>query len=361
MYQKSIIFPNITFNIKTNHIDSFQKQITHLSHFYIPYFHDSNQHININYLEDEQLYHEIIMNCSSQTYILHQSFQNQVHKEYSYNKNIQYFIIDNQEYVCMKTSEDDYTIITDGRSSSVKWPFRIIREILVRKNEEKGALFMHATGITLDDKGVLILGNSGSGKTTLAIQLLASEETMNFLSNDRVFLYDNNTPMMEYFPIPIVFAMGTVKGNPNLDEYFKKTRILERETNKSYENSSNKDKVPVPLTDLEKIFSNIGMKSENFLNCMIFSKLNLNDSHCFHIRELSDYEKQVKINQTCFTPFDWESLRLPWIYYSKTNPSEIIEKKIDTIYKIIEKIPIVELEYGLDTNPKKLVKKIKEI
>ena len=59
---------------------------------------------------------------------------------------------------------------------------------------------------------------------------------------------------MQYFPIPIVFASGTAKNNRYLDEYFKKTRLYERRTGKSYESTLNNDKVPVPLTDIERIF-----------------------------------------------------------------------------------------------------------
>ena len=241
------------------------------------------------------------------------------------------------------------------------WPFRIIREIIVRKNEEKYGLFMHGTGVILNNKGNLILGNSGSGKTTLAIKLLNNKDNIQFLSNDRVFMYYNDNPTIEYFPIPIVFAMGTVKNNIELDRYFKTTRILENRAGKNYERSNVNDKVDVPLTDIEKIFKSISMKPTNILNNIIFSKLNKKDKKCLNIRELSKKEKIIKLNQTCFTMYDWESLRLEWIYNRKINQNDLIENKINTIEKIVDDVPIIELEYGFETEEKKLIKRIKEI
>ena len=96
---------------------------------------------------------------------------------------------------------------------------------------------MHGTALNIDNNGILILGNSGSGKTTLATKLLESEEEMQFLSNDRVFIYSDNNQTMEYFPIPIVYAMGTVKNCDALNNYFKRTRILEARNRNKYEKS----------------------------------------------------------------------------------------------------------------------------
>ena len=44
---------------------------------------------------------------------------------------------------------------------------------LVREREDTGNLFMHGTGILLNESGILLLGNSGSGKTTLAVEMIS--------------------------------------------------------------------------------------------------------------------------------------------------------------------------------------------
>ena len=44
---------------------------------------------------------------------------------------------------------------------------------------------------------------------------------------------------MDYFPHAVTYAMGTVKNNKHLDEYFKRTRILESKKKIKYEDSAN--------------------------------------------------------------------------------------------------------------------------
>lgn len=362
MYSKKLVFKNIEFILQSDNLESLNKQISHISQFYTPYIGQEimKENIKIHYLEDKKLYEEIIEECKYKKYILHQSFENQVHKEYQIDSNKKCFIIDNQDYICIKNEDNHYRIISDGREAAIKWPFRIIREILVRKKEENNALFMHGTAITINDRGILILGNHGSGKTTLATKLLETEENIGFLSNDRVFLEYSNMAQMEYFPIPVVYAMGTVKNSYNLDEYFKNTRILEKRTNKVYESSSVKDKVDVPLTDMPKIFKNVEMKPFSNIDMIVFSQLNYYNNEELAFHHLSTKEKEIKLHQTCFTIFDWESLRLEWIYKRKKNQSEVIENKINTIDQIVKNVPIIELDYGVNVDAKKLIKMIKE-
>lgn len=362
MYSKKLIFKNIEFILQSSNLESLNKQINHISQFYTPYLEQEiiRENIKIRYIEDKKLYEEIIEECKNKKYVLHQSFENQVHKEYQIDSNKKYFIIDNQEYICIKYDDNHYKIVSDGRESAIKWPFRIIREILVRKKEENNALFMHGTALTINDKGILILGNRGSGKTTLATKLLETEENIGFLSNDRVFLDYLGSAKMEYFPIPVVYAMGTVKNCPNLDKYFKDTRILEKRANKIYESSSIKDKVDIPLTDISKIFKNVEMKPCSNIDMIIFSKLNFDNDEALSFHGLSKKESEIKLHQTCFTLFDWESLRLEWVYKRKNDPPSVIENKINTIDRITDNVSIVELDYGINVDAKKLIKMIKE-
>ena len=89
------------------------------------------------------------------------------------NNSQKVYLIDNEEYICIKDDDYNYTILTDGREQGIKWPFRILRELLVREREDTGNLFMHGTGILLNESGILLLGNSGSGKTTLAVEMIS--------------------------------------------------------------------------------------------------------------------------------------------------------------------------------------------
>lgn len=361
MYQKSIYFRNIEFNIITSNKDAYVKQLKHISQFYIPYQGEPTRTINMEYIEDINLFNKILEKAKLQKSKSYQSFTNQIHKEYKNNIGEKYYIVDNQEYICMKENEDYYKIITNGKEEGIKWLFRVIREILVRINEENRGLYMHGTALNINNNGILILGNSGSGKTTLATKMLESDEKIKFLSNDRIFVYSNNNQTMEYFPIPIVYAMGTVKNCDALNNYFKRTRILESRTGIKYEKSSDNTKVDIPLTCLGKIFENCEMIPVSNINLIIFPKLNKDIGEDYVIRKLTSKEQIIKLNQTCFTPFDWESLRLEWIYRRNMNMNDLIENKINTIDSIVKNTEILEIEYGLNINNKKLIKRIKGV
>lgn len=361
MYSYSLYFPNVEFKIQTNDKDIYIKQLKHILEFYIPYEGKKTKVINMEYIEDVNLFNKIIKEAKSQKSKSYQTFTNQVHKEYQGNDGEKYYIIDNQEYVCVKENDNSYKIITNGKEEGVKWLFRVIREILVRVNEENNGLYMHSTALNIDNSGIMILGNSGSGKTTLATKLLESNEDINFLSNDRVFMYAQDKIKMEYFPIPIVYAMGTVKHCDALDRYFKNTRILESRVGKKYEKSSDEVKVDVPLTDISKIFPNCKMTPTSNIDLIIMAKMNKYIDKDFIFKKLSYKEKMVKLNQTCFTPYDWESLRLEWLYKRRLSMNDLVENKINTIDTIINNTEILELEYGLNISNKKLIKRIKGV
>lgn len=359
--KKSIMcnFGDVVFNINTfNEID-FNLQLEHIKEFYINCKVPKKEvkTININYSTDKQFFKKYLDECRARKGKLYQSFENQVHKEIEIpNTSKKVYLIDNEEYICIKDDELNYTVLTDGREEGVKWPFRILREILVREREDKGDLYMHGTGISIDDTGVLLLGNSGSGKTTLAVKMLSEDKyKRGFVSNDRVFL-DNDT--MRYFPIPVVFASGTAKNNQYLNEYFKRTKLFEKRTGKIYENTANNDKVPTPLTDMENIFNNIQLEAEKKVDIIVFPKINLNMGKSFRIGEMDERGKYISLDKTCFTPFDSESLRLEWIRKRKKNIDELSENKYDTIQEIIRRKKIVQLEYGAESNIEEIIEDI---
>jgi len=55
---------------------------------------------------------------------------------------------------------------------------------------KQGALLLHASGISFNNKGLAIAGFSGAGKSTLALHLLKNK--INFVSNDRVLMDRKN-------------------------------------------------------------------------------------------------------------------------------------------------------------------------
>ncbi|MDD4706347.1 MAG: hypothetical protein PHS24_03965 [Bacilli bacterium] len=362
-YKKEYKFKNITFTVIADDKNEYDDQIKHISQFFIPledYIVNLNENINITYNVNELMFTKLLEKTSYIEPKLYQTFENQIHSEYTINK-VKIYIINTKEYIAIKYDDNNYEILTDGRLKSIRWVFRIIREILVRKNEEKNKLFMHGTGLIIDNKGVLILGNSGSGKTTLASKLLSTNDCQKgFLSNDRIFLDNNNgVATMEYFPIPVVFAMGTVRADKYLNNYFERTSIYEKRIGKSFEDSDDKDKVDIPLTDIPKIYENVILKAVNKVDLIIFSKLDLQ----FRVetsKYLSSLAREIKLNQTCFTIHDWESLRMQWIHKTNISNDQLIENKILTLKNISDNVPIINLDYSISSKGEDVIKLIKK-
>ncbi|MFA6777069.1 MAG: hypothetical protein WCR80_01255, partial [Bacilli bacterium] len=134
MYKKDYEFENITFTVQANNYEDFNSQLRHISQFYISLSEFSNysDKINIKYVVDVKLYEELKNKIKGKKARLYQSFENQIHAEYSMENNTKIYLIDTEEYICIKYGDNDYETITDGRKISERWLFRVVREILVR-------------------------------------------------------------------------------------------------------------------------------------------------------------------------------------------------------------------------------------
>ena len=350
-------FENINFIINTCNKKDYNNQIQHIKKFYINKSvtcqKKNKKTVEIDYVTDENLFKKYLKMCKKNKGILLQSFENEIHKEIIFDNGTKIFIINSEEYILIKDSDIHYRILTDGRSSGIKWPFRLIREILVRENEDNAQLFMHGTGIELENNGILLLGNSGSGKTTLAVDFLLDDIKKGFISNDIVFLNQNN---MYYFPIPIVFASGTVKNNTVLNKYFKTNKIYEQNLGIDFDKIDDDTKIPIPLTKIEEIFENTILKDKKNIDLIIFPIISKELNNKYIISDLTSRQKYIKLDSTCFTPYDSESLRLEWVKKRDKKVEEISEIKYDTFNSLIKNTDIIMLEYGINSNKKDIEK-----
>ena len=275
------------------------------------------------------------------------TFKNQTHYQED-NK----FLIDNEDYICIKESEVDYKLFTNGKDNSLKYLIRIIRELLIRSLEDKGYFYMHGTGIEIYGKGILLLGGSGSGKTTFATRLNEIETPQKYLSNDRIFLRQDE---MKYFPLPIIYAMGTVKSNSNLDSYFERTHALENRRGGNYVLARSNVKCDIPLTDISTIFPHIQNVSSMKVDTIIFPSMN---NGSVRVKELDEKEIIEKLNGSNFTPEDRESLRREWLLKRNISIDEIEENKRRLNEYLIRNKKIFEIEYGRESTKEEIIKEL---
>lgn len=321
----------------------------------IIYKKDTDKAIQITYTVDEKLFEKLIDIIKSSKGKIYDSFKNQKHKEIILNDKY-YYLVNSEEYICIKTNDLEYQIVVKQNNDvSANWIVRIMRELYLREKEDLGFSFMHGTGLQVKDKGILLLGTSGSGKTTLAVKFLETEGSKKFLSNDRVLI--NIDGDMDYFPHAITYAMGTVKNNKHLAEYFQTTNIFEIKKNISYKEAKDTDDCNTPLTDVAKVFNNTDMLARCRLTNIIYPRFN-KDMENYEIMEMSNEEKKELLLKTNFTPEDTEALRKTWIRKRYIDDKELLDIKNALIEQIINKVSIKKVRYGIATNVEEILKKI---
>lgn len=337
--------PDVNFCITTadQYYDLIVKKI---NESIIPFENNVNKNIDIEYIVNESYFVKLCNKIKNAKGRIYDSFKNQTHKEVTMN-NKKYYLVNCEEYICVKNNDLSYQIIVkENNNVSANWIARVIRELYLREKEDLGFSFMHGTGLEINNKGLLLLGASGSGKTTLAVKFLETNEKKKFLSNDRVLI--NRDGYMDYFPHAVTYAMGTVKNNKHLEEYFKRTQIIEKNKKISYENAKDTDDCNTPLTDVEKVFKDTIMTARTKLNTIIYPRFH-KDMEDFEIIEMTKEEKIELLLQTDFTPIDSESLRKVWIRERTIQENDLLNIKDTLIKQTIKNVNIKKVKYGVKT------------
>ncbi|MDD6387793.1 MAG: hypothetical protein PUA68_01855 [Bacilli bacterium] len=343
--RKSVLNINgVIFNIYSYHIEDIEK---YFKEFIVCSDKDVVSTYNIFFEKDEEEFRKLYSKFDKDKSTLIDTFKNQQHYRLD-NK----FMIDSEDYICVRESEFDFKLFTNGSRYSEKYLIRVIREILIRVLETNGYFYMHGTGIEIYDKGILLLGESSSGKTTFATRLNEINTPQKFLSNDRVFLKKDE---MCYFPLPIIYAMGTVKSCRELDNYFRDTHVLETRRNGNYILARSNTKCDIPLTDIREIFPHIQNVSSMKVDVVIFPKI---DGDSVVVSELDENEIKSRLNASNFTPEDTESKRREWLVHRNILLEEIEENKRRLNEYLIRNKKIFEVTYSKSSTKKEIVKEL---
>lgn len=345
------------FQILTHDERLLEKQVHHIRKFCItsPVENVPNKVdiVKIEYLENLELFKNERNKFFKNKIRIVQSFEGIFHLKYE-EKGKEYFCQLGNEWILVKKSKNSYVVLGNGVNETTKYVFRIIREMVVRKQEEQGKIFMHATGIVYKDIGLAILGNKKSGKTTFFTKIL-EKHNASIISNDRVFFYKSGKGFyMDYFPIPVVYRAGTVINSEPLKEFI----IEQKKYSLSKDFMKGEEGLPVALTDLPQIFRGIELKEKHSLDVIIFTRFHLEWEKEYIVKTLSYLETVQSLMEVCFTPIDYESKRKEWLYYRQISEYEMEEIAFQLIEEISKNIRAIYVEFGKNVDINDVLKKL---
>lgn len=352
----SFVINKIKFTIETKSNELYEEQRDEVNKFVTRREKDFVDEMNIEYTKDRALFEKLKKGASKLENLEKiQTFAGEYHYKM---KNIDVYVKDNGEYYAFVINNQKVVIVGNPDLNTREFPFRIVREILVRKMEDQKKIFTHATGVCVGGKGFCIIAGSGSGKTTLATILMEDSKNVKFISNDRVFVESKNGGLtMSQFPIPIVYAMGTVKGSPKLTEYFNENKLTEKVFQKKLVETQDKQKLEFELTAIENVFD-CELINEHKIDVIIIPKFNKNlNGNVANVSIVDKTFAEAILKQNSFTPYDTESKRSEWIIKRQTTVDDLIKNQKEVINEEL-KMPIVYVEYGIESDYKVIMESI---
>lgn len=120
--------------------------------------------------------------------------------------------------IISKANKEVATIIKSKNEEAILYIKRVLENLRNRILESKGALFLHSSGVSIDDNGILFIGNKGNGKTTNMLYML-ERENVSYISNDKVALMptENGIDIIGV-PTRMNIRIGTLENNQQLKE-----------------------------------------------------------------------------------------------------------------------------------------------
>lgn len=212
---------------------------------------------------------------------------------------------------------------------------------LYLRRAESGNLF-HATGIELNDKGVLFTGIANAGKSTLLTESIIKFDASP-ICNDRVLITSDTQPMLISWPGYASYCEGTILNYPQLKEAADKYEI----PSYPYKTQSypyplkmvfHKGKRTKRIYPMIWLTDAIGKKYVQYaaLKCIVLSTISTDiEIPKMEILDLNDQTcKQNLIDSFAALIFDFhETTFIPWHGFSLPSPTPNIK---DTVQRLHE-------------------------
>lgn len=267
------------------------------------------------------------------------------------------------ECLFVKKCSEIYIVMNSNTKEKERQLLRIVREVLLRIQEDRAKCFYHSAVTSYKDKGILICGKSGAGKTTL-LSYFMEKLKANFITNDRAFIYiKDNEVNVQYCPISIRVGIGTIRSTRKYMNYIKNCNLTRKQlfevkkTNIEDMQNVFRDKVKYSLTskEISNIFD-VKLFEHTKLHCIIQSNI-IKDFDGLIIEKIDKNDCEKLFDISCFTPFDEEWVN-PWIWERKSSEEVLKENSRALKEKMVSQCDMIKVTYGTKTKKIKIVNSI---
>lgn len=159
---------------------------------------------------------------------------------------------------------------------------RTIRSVFTNAVESMGGIQLHAAGVSLNQKGIVILGKSGAGKTSLMTGLvLASKGDYEIISNDRINFWGSNKELLiSGWPMGYFLGLGTIVSHEKLIKLLPHEYKSLHNVPRKFFLGEKQAKITIRVPEVSNVFeTTISQKSE--LSIVLLPNIN-NDTFKIH-------------------------------------------------------------------------------
>lgn len=225
--------------------------------------------------------------------------------------------------------------------------YRIIRAILTKHAERKGAVLVHSGALARNKEVILICGGKNAGKTTLLFEM-AFEWFRQYIGNDIVLLQEDTSDDSDDITV-IGWPHSVLVGTGTLSRFPKLLSTVSNKLAKEVPNSSlNREPSEKILFSPSEITENLGMTKlkQGILRSIIFPKLRLSSPDSSFGRILDKNRLRNKLLSAILSPYN----RSVWMQLFSVNNSVMDNTLTKIVNQIIERIPCYSFYLGKQAN-----------
>lgn len=203
------------------------------------------------------------------------------------------------------------TLIRTPGPAGARWLTRLVREIATRHAGATGALILHASAFTFEDRAFLVIGDSGAGKSTTAIALARLLDPAQWIGNDRIHVTDRDGALLvTACPLPLAVNKGSLDVMGIRDFPSWSLHAGHPPAGSDWDQLHGEDKMKLSNGEVER-FLGVSVAAHGKLYGVVFPRID--PAGTFHVEDATDELAADIVGRNCFSRDDNLYSATDWI------------------------------------------------